>query len=234
MEKTLVHEDIYAYVDPVDEYNIIKTGSHLEFLNDSRNEVVDQGEFIIICKSGHITKIVINDGYKDIEIPIDLNIGEGIKLDFRNNHFIKSDKLFFLDDIISLKDNKENVISIMTEGGDAEVSYKYKKATETSNDLMFFEGVNVDETRESIKKTLMNGTEKFIESAKKTYSFSINGIWNQDEISKFVDVFRLRLVDEEGNALETLAHCVVESKGRSSSSGGDLTYTISGSCQKIY
>lgn len=234
LEKTLVHEDIYAYVDPIDEYISVKTGSTMDFVNDSRNGVVDQGEFIVTCKSGEVTKLVINDGNKNVEFVIGLKIGEKAKLDFRNNHFSKAGELFFSNDIIDLQDDKENIITVTLEGGEAEVEYTYEKATEVFTDITFLESINVDETKETIKKTLANGKEKFIKSTKKTYSFSINGIWNRDEIGKFIDAFRLRLVDENGNPLETLAYCVVDSKGRSSSSGGDLTYTVSGSCQKIY
>lgn len=235
MEKTLVHEDIYAYIDPIKDKVESGKGTFIEFVNDARESVVDNGVFNITITSGSFSKLVLNDGYKDIEIIGNFSLNSFWVLDFRNMHFTKDGSLFFIEDVFDLKDNEYNVLTLEFTGtGEAEVDYMFRGLEESSSDLMYLESLSIDSSLERQKKILLTGQEKILNSEKKVHSFSINGLWNQQEIAKFTDNFRIRLVDEEGTKLETLANCYKNSVGKSSSSNGDLTYAISGSCEKIF
>lgn len=233
---TLLHEDIYVYIDPITEATESETAANsFSFDNDAVEQVADLGIFEIEVLSGSYSKVVITSGDKSSTITKALAIGDKLILDFRNIHFSEGGEMIFVDDIPVLDSNTSSSISIALTGtGSAKVTRKYFKAQVNNNDIWFLESVSVDTSYERPKKILLSGQEKTLKGEKKVHSFSINGIWSQDEISKFTNVFRMRLVDEEGNKLETLANCVINSSGKSSSSGGDLTYAISGSCEQIF
>lgn len=235
MEKTLVHEDIYAYIDPITETEDKKAGNSVSFINDAREGIADNGRFYITVISGSLTKIDISDGYKTLNINQSLSLGDSLLLDFNNMVFKKNEILFFLDDFIELNDNEYHVINVNITGtGTFETTYTFMKIEQNFEDVMYLEGISVETSIDRPKKTLLSGKEKTLKGEKKVHSFSINGLWNQDEISKFTSIFRMRLVDEEGTKLNTLANCRINSNGKSSSSGGDLTFSISGSCEEIF
>lgn len=236
MKKTLIHEDIYVYVDPIIEITDAKTAaSSFTFVNDAIEQIADLGTFEIEILSGSYTRVVITVGDKKSTFNTTLTVGNKMNINFRDLHFIKGSTLVFTDDIPVLADNTTNNITIALTGtGSAKITRKYNKAQVNNNDIWFLESFSIDTSIEQAKKTLLTGQEKILKSEKKVHSFSINGLWSQEEISKFTNLFRLRLVDEDGVKLETLTNCVINSTGKSSSSGGDLTYTISGSCEKIF
>lgn len=245
---TLYHEDIYIYIDPVTEVTDTQTANN-SFDFDTTLQVVDLGGstdltpteqaadlgiFEIEIKAGSYKKVVISAGNKSSTFNIDLIIGDKLILDYRNLHFSKGNQLLFTDDIPVIYDNAQGNITIeLTGSGVATVSRTYEYAQTNNLDLMFVESLSVDTSIERAKKVFLNNQEKTLKGEKKSHSFSINGLWSQDEISKFTDKFRLRLVDEGGNKLETLSNCRVNSDGKSSSSNGDLTFAISGSCEKL-
>lgn len=234
---TLVHEEIYVYIDPITEVTETQTASNsFTFVNNSLEEIADLGVFDIEVLSGSYSKVVITAGNnKTSTFNIALTTGNKMKLDFRNIHFLKGAELLYAEDIPYLADNSNSNITITLTGtGSANITRKYEKAQVNNSDLWFLESVSIDTNYERPKKILLTGQEKTLKGEKKVHSFSINGIWSQDEISKFTEKFRMRLVDEEARKLNTLANCVINSSGRSSSSGGDLTYAISGSCEKIF
>jgi hypothetical protein len=235
-ELTLVHEDIYVYVDPIAETSENKTAANsFSFSNDSTEQVAELGVFTIDILSGSYTKLTIAAGGKTATFNTAMATGNKLVLDFRNMNFKKGSTLLFADDIPVVTDNATTTITVTLTGtGSAKVTRVYEKATTNNNDIWFVEGVSVDTSFERPKKTFLSGEEKVLKGEKKVHSFSINGIWNRAEVSKFTDKFRLRLVDIDGSKLETLASCRKESVAKSSSSNGDLTFTISGSCEKIF
>lgn len=234
---TLVHEDIYVYVDPIIEVTeTIKDviGSCL-FTNEATEQIADLGIFEINFSSGNFTQLVITVGNKIATFNETFSTGNKVVLNFRDLVFTKDGALIFCDDIPTLTDNSEEEILVnLTGTGYVQITRTYKQARQSDNDVWFVESLSVDTNIEHLKKTLISGKEKTINSEKKVHSFSINGLWSQEEVSKFTDLFRIWLVDEEGVRLETLANCRVDSINRTSSSGGDLTYAISGSCEKIF
>lgn len=234
---TLMHEDIYVYVDPIIPVSETKTATNtFTFANDAVEQVSDIGIFTINVSSGDYTKVVVKVGDKTTTINVPLTAGETFVANFRDLYFSKDDSIYFpTDDIVELKDNsKEDIVITLTGSGSATVERMYNKAQINDNDVWFVDSISVDHSFEQTKKVLYDGSEKNVRNEKKTYSFSINGLWSQKEIDKFTDLFRVRLVDEEGTKLETLANCTVNSLNYSSSSGGDFTYAISGSCEKIF
>jgi hypothetical protein len=235
-EKTLVHEDIYVYVDPIINITENMTAANsFSFSNDATEQVSDLGIFTIDIISGSYTQAVITAGNKSATFATTMATGNQLVLNFRDMSFKKGTTLIFADDIPILADNAVNTITITLTGtGSAKVTRDYEKVQVNNNDILFLEGISVDTSFERAKKILLTGQEKVLKSEKKVHSFSINGIWNRVEVSKFTDKFRLRLVDIDGSKLETLANCYKSSIGTSSSSNGDLTFTISGSCEKIF
>lgn len=208
MEKTLVHEDIYLYVDPITEISDVKTAANsFTFINNAISEIADLGTFDIEIVSGSYTKVVINSGNKTATFNVQLTTGNKLTLNFRDFYFAKGTTLVFSDDIPVLADNANSNITITLTGtGSAKVTRKYNKAQTNNNDVWFLDSFSVDTSVERVKKTLLSGKEKNIKGEKKVHSFSINGLWNQVEISKFTNLFRIRLVDENGVKLETLAN----------------------------
>jgi len=234
---TLMHEDIYVYVDPIIPVSEAKTATDtFTFANDAVEQVSDIGIFTINVSSGNYTKVVVKVGDKTTTINVPLAAGETFVANFRDLYFSKDNSIYFpTDDIVELKDNsKEDIVITLTGSGSATVERMYNKVQINDNDVWFVDSISVDHSFEQTKKVLYDGSEKNVRNEKKTYSFSINGLWSQKEIDKFTDLFRVRLVDEEGTKLETLANCTVNSLNYSSSSGGDFTYAISGSCEKIF
>ena len=234
---TLVHEDIYVYVDPVQEITDTKTAANdFTFTNDAIEQTADIGVFELTVMSGNYSNVVITIGNKTSTINVALAAGEKMVLDFRNRHFMKGGSMYFVDnDIGNLNDNDIGDISIALTGtGSVEITRRYEKAQLNNNDIWFLESVSVDTSYERPKKIIYNGQEKNLKGEKKVHSFSINGLWSQDELRKFANKFRMRLVTEDGVKLETLANCAIGSISKNSSSGGDFTYAISGSCEQIF
>lgn len=234
---TLVHEDIYIYADPIIEYTETKkdVATTCSFTNDAIEQVADLGVFEVNISSGSFTQLVITIGDKAATFNGSFGAGNILTLNFRDLYFANGDALIFPDDIPVLTDGEIEEITVsLTGSGFVEVTRNYNKIHEQGNDIWFVESLSVDTSIERPKKTLVSGKEKTINSEKKVHSFSINGLWSQEEVSKFTDLFRLWLVDEEGNKLNVLANCRIDSNGYSSSSNGDLTYAISGSCEKIF
>lgn len=232
---TLVHEDIYVYVDPIKEKQWTLKGNDIDFSNYSNNQIVDPGVFNITVTSGSYDSLVITTRYNSLTLSMPLPEGSELVLDFTNKHFILDGSQIFLDNLIELKDDDYSNINLSFTGtGEKETTYSYFAAEENFDDVYFVESIDVTESTPSTKRTNVKGSTKLIPNAKKDYSFSINGLWNAVELSKFPELFRLRLTDEEGTLLETLSHCRIDDKKKSSSSGGDYTYSISGVCEKIF
>ena len=236
VDLTLVHEDIYVYVDEMVTKKVIKIGKDFSFTNDSLEGIADLGLFEIEITQGNFTGMIISFADQSLTINLPLVIGDKVTLDFRTNTFKKNGTRFYTDNILVLEGNSYTTINVSFLGtGQSEVTYSYNRYEEQSDDLMFVDSISAEENIEYQSRTNIKNKQQYIKGSKKTYSFSISTLWTEEQETVIPDEFRLRLTDEDGNNLEILAGCRVTSKRKgSSSNGGDYTFEISGSCEKIY
>jgi hypothetical protein len=233
---TLVHEDIYVYTDPITTVVETKTGTTFEFTNNATENIIDPGILEITVASGSFTKVNFTVGEQQMNITVPLTVNDKLVLDFRNNIFKKNGSLIFTDNILSFEDDSYVIINLTLTGtGQSSVTYTFDTSIAQYDDLAFLESLSADESFEFKSRTNIKNQKQIKGDVAKTYSFSLSMLWNDEQSINFPDTFRLRLTDEDGNKLETLAGCRVTSirKG-SSSNGGDYTFEVSGSCEKIY
>jgi hypothetical protein len=233
---TLVHEDIYVYTDPLTTVVEMKTGTSFEFTNNATENIIDPGIFELTVTSGSFTKVNFTVGEQQMNITVPLVVNDKLVLDFRNNIFKKNGSLIFTDNILSFEDDSYTIINLTLTGtGQSSVTYTFDTFIAQYDDLAFLESLSADESFEFKSRTNIKNQKQIKGDVAKTYSFSLSMLWNDEQSINFPDTFRLRLTDEDGNKLETLAGCRVTSirKG-SSSNGGDYTFEVSGSCEKIY
>lgn len=236
---TLVHEDIYVYIDKIQEQLQTVTGtSAVNLSNDARGSVVDQGVIEITINSGSYTAIQIGSGFNSIKINKPLSEGDIILLDLRDRYYTHNDVPFFLETMLDMRDDTNHTINVAFTGtGAFEINYRRNLPVMNNNDLFFCTGLDVSENSEIAKRTNIKAQTKLRKTAKKDYTWSINGLWNDTELNKFESdsgMLRLRLVDESGMELEKLSNCVISSFQKSSSDSGDLTYSLNGSLEKIF
>lgn len=233
---TLVHEDIYVYTDPLNTIVETKTGTTFEFTNNATENIIDPGVFEIKVTSGSFTKVNFTVGEQQLAITIPLVTNDKLVLDFRNNIFKKNGSLVFADNALSFEDDSYTIINLTLTGtGQSSVTYTFDTFIAQYDDLAFLESLSADESFEFKTRTNIKNQKQVKGDATKTYNFSLSMLWNDEQSTEFPEVFRLRLTDEDGNKMETLAGCRVNSirKG-SSSNGGDYTFEVSGTCEKIY
>lgn len=239
-EITLVHEDIYVYVDKISLKNETKTGTTTCTLtNNTKGMVADGGVIEISIDSGSYTSTKLTCNGRTITINKKLIVGSTLIIDL--NKFIGrlGNDIVLLNNYITLKDNStSNDITVtLTGSGSFTCSYNRNQVVKNNNDLYFCENIDISTGYDHVITTNVQGKNKLIKTAKKNHSWSINGLWNGDELKKFVSdskEFCLRIVDIDNNVLETVSNCTISSIGKSSSSDSDYTYSISGSCLEIF
>jgi hypothetical protein len=235
-EITLVHEDIYVYIDPIVLSKQNGQGKEVTFTNDNRYGANSLGR-LRIKANGRIDSITLNIGGREFIIKKSLSNGQIMTLDFDNNHFKRGDEIFFLNEKLLAKENSFFTISSLVSGqGDGVFEYEYRKPQRNDCDLLFCESIDVDHGPEVSTKTNIHGINSYRDLGTRGYTWGISGIWNQEEIKKFsspTGMFRLRLVDEDGRNLEVLMNCTINNKSKSSGEGGDYAYTIGGVCEDI-
>ncbi|MEC3606307.1 hypothetical protein P9126_04740 [Bacillus glycinifermentans] len=236
---TLVHEDIYVYIDKIEEQIQSFSGtSEFVLSNIAYKSIVDQGVIEINATSGSYTSLSLSDGTETLSINQPLSAGDKVVVDLRERFYTLNGAPFLLDGFLELEDDKENTLTLsLTGAGTTEVKYKRNQVVENQMDLYFCTGIDISDNREIVKRTNVKGETKIYKTAKKEYQWSINGLWNDTEIQKFNSssgLFRLRLVDEDGVEMEKLANCVISSFQKNSSDSGDYTYTLNGNCEKIF
>jgi len=233
---TLVHEDIYVYTDPLNTVVETKTGTSFEFVNNATENIIDPGIFEITVTSGSFTKINFTIDEQQMDITVPLTANDKLVLDFRNNIFKKNGSLVFTDNVLSFEDDSYTIINLTLTGiGQSSVTYTFDTFIAQYDDLAFLESLSAEKSIEFQSQTNIKNQKRIKGKGVETYSFSLSMLWNEEQSVDFPESFRLRLTDEDGNKLETLVGCRVTSirKG-SSSNGGDYTFEISGSCEKIY
>ena len=236
---TLVHEDIFIYIDKVESVTQSLSGaSDFSLTNNSTGSIVDYGSIEINVNSGSYTGLTMSNGVDNITINKPLTAGDTMVLDLRDKHYTLNGSVFFLDDYLTLEDDANNTISLSFVGtGELEVNYTRNQCVTNDNDLMFCSSLSHNDNSDIITKTNVKGQVKYLKSAKKSYSWDISVLCNDTELEKFESssgYLRFRLVDEEGMDLGKLSNCVVASIQKSSSDGGDYTCSLSGSFEKIF
>ena len=236
---TLIHEDIYVYVDKIEEnIQTLSGANNFALTNNSTQSIVDKGLVEIVVNSGSYTGLTLSDGTNTLTITKPLPTGSLIEIDLRNNSYKVDGSLFLFDTVLELKDDFNNALNLVITGtGTATVKYKRNLVVVNNNDLYFCTGLDVSQENDVVYKTNIKGEIKLRKGEKKTFKFGINGLWNETELDKFESgsgMFRLRLVDEDGVELEKLVNCVIASFQKGSSDGGDYTYSLNGSCEKIF
>ncbi|AKA61475.1 hypothetical protein CPT_Stahl47 [Bacillus phage Stahl] len=233
---TLVHEDICVYLDYMISQSLQKTGKNLSFINDSIEGIANLGRFEIEVVQGSFARFTIKIETQTITFNTPLVVGDKLSIDLDKNIFKKNGSMIFTDAILTLEDNSYVNINVDFVGdGTAAVTYFYKYYEKRTDDLMFVDSLSYDKSIEYSSRTNIRNEKKIVGNKKETFSFSLSLIWNEDQAELIDDEFRLRLIDEEGFPIETMAGCIITSERKgSSSNGGDFTYEISGSFEKIY
>ncbi|AGY48336.1 hypothetical protein Slash_47 [Bacillus phage Slash] len=233
---TLVHEDICVYLDYMISQSLKKTGKNLSFTNDSIEGIANLGKFEIEVVQGSFYWFTISIDSQVIRFDNPLSVGDKLSIDLDKNIFKKNGSMIFTENILTLEDNSYVNVNLDFIGeGIASATYFYKYYEKRTDDLMFVDSLSYDKSIEYSSRTNIQNKKKIVGNKKETFSFSLSLIWNEDQAELIDDEFRLRLVDEEGYPIETMAGCVITSERKgSSSNGGDFTYEISGSFEKIY
>jgi hypothetical protein len=236
---TLVHEDIYVYIDKIEEkMNTLSGINTFDFSNDSTDSIVDPGVVEIIAKSGSYESLSMYAGFNTITINKPLSEGDIMVLNLRDRFYTLNGVPFLLDGALQMENDTNHTLSLSFVGsGGLDVTYRRNQVFENDMDLFFCTGLDVSQNNEIIKSVNIKAETKVRKTAKKDYQWSINGLWNDTELQKFESssgLFRLRLVDEDGLGLEKLANCVIASFQKGSSDSGDYNYALNGSFDKIF
>jgi hypothetical protein len=236
MDLTLVHEDICVYLDYQVTQSLKRSGKNITFVNDSIDGIANLGSFHIKVTEGVVDSfnITLDDQLLFFNVPLIPN--DIVELDLDRKIYKKNGSMIFTDTYLSLEDNSyKNLVVNFTGTGIAEVTYSYNYYEQREDELIFVDSLSYDRSIEYSQRTNVKNKKNFIGKGKDTYSFSVSLLWNEEQAELISDNFRLRFLDEEGNHLDTLAGCRITSERKgSSSNGGDFTYEISGSCEKIY
>lgn len=236
---TLVHEDIFIYIDKLEEITDTLSGaSDFSLTNDATGSIVDYGLLYITVNSGSYEALTLSSDLNSVDIIQPLTEGDSMVLDLRNKRYTLNGSVFFIDDYLMLEDDANNTLSLSFFGsGDLEVNYTRNQCVTNDNDLMFCSSLSHNDNSDIITKTNVKGQVKYLKTAKKTYTWDISVLCNDTELEKFESssgYLRFRLVDEEGMDLGKLSNCVVASIQKSSSDGGDYTCSLSGSFEKFF
>lgn len=224
-----MHEDIYVYIDNLITEEVKKTGDNVSF--DDNWYWIRKGKIKIVL-GGVTAKLTVklNEGTAIFDFAGKLN--DIVELDFDKMIFKLNGKLIFLSSY-NAPANTEVVKIILSFGqGSHQFSYFGLKEVVNNNDLDFCTSLDYSYSEEKSTRTNINNETIDVGSAKQEYSWSINGLWNNEEVSKFGDLFNLRFIDEEGKPMVRLMGCTRNSFKNGSSDSGDLTYSLSGKFKK--
>ena len=238
-EITLMHEDIYVYIDKVRENRQLVTGNTLMTItNDATGMVADYGKMIFTVISGNYTKITLSCNGRQLNVYEYITTNNTVEIDLRNKCGKLNGRHFLLDNYITLFDDAINTIKVtLTGSGTINCEYIHNAVINNNNDLYYCQSLNVGKTKEIHSKTNVKGRKILLKTDKKSFNWSINGLWNSEEIDKFnsdTGMICIRVIDIDGNVLDNLANCLITSVSKDSSEGGDYTYAISGECMDIF
>lgn len=224
-------EDFCFYIDKIKETSMYEFGKKVSFINNSYG--YDLG----------ILEVDVKDDLNSLEIKCNgrsmiinglIKKGSYIVLNFRNMNFTVDGKMIFVNEIPSFVEQEINVISIdASSNSNLKFKYTFNKPDKSNNEVAFINSMDFDENKSFVKSTNIFDKEKQKGIAKTEYSFSISGLWNNDEADKYSDLFNIRIIDIEGNLVKTLINCSLDSNKNSSSTGNDTAYSLSGKCKLI-
>lgn len=235
MEKTLVHEDIYVFIDKVENYLQTKNGKEVTVTNNTKDTYADIGIARVTFTSGDATQVKVACNGRTITIKGSFAVNTYIDIDFRKKLYKYNGQVGLLDNYIELVEGTNNSI-VFTSTITMKVEYIYLAPSVNNMDLMFCTSVDVTTNLESLSFKDLRGKTINYKTDTKTHQWSINVIWNDEEEGKFLaptGLLRIRLIDLDGRSLETLCNCLINSIQKSSSDSGDYTLSISGVCDTI-
>ena len=236
-EITLMHEDIYIYIDSINNYpQYVEGTGTLSIANDSTGIKADYGKMDITVISGTMNGLLLSCNGKEISFDCSLTAGGTMMISLEDNYYTVNGVKKLSGDRIELSDNKINSMKL-TITGDAkiQVEYFHNRSVNNSGDLMFCESFSVKSDFDRTEYVNIHGQKRYSVNEKRTHTWDINGIWNSEEFEKFnAGSFSIRLVDIDGGLLELLTDCKVKSINKSSSDMSDYVYQISGTCEEIF
>ena len=225
-----MHEDIYVYVDNLITEEYKKTGDNVSF-NDTWY-FVRKGR-LKITLGGSVTSLTVKINESNAVFNFTGKVGDVLDLNFENMVFKLNGKLIFLSSYNAPANTEVVKISLSFGTGSHQFSYFGLKEVRNNSDIDFCTSLDYSYSSEKLKRTLINNDTIDIGIAKPEYSWSINGLWNNEEVSKFGELFNLRFIDEEAKPMVRLIGCTNDSFKNGSSDSGDLTYSLSGKFKKI-
>ncbi|AXY83230.1 hypothetical protein PP654_gp104 [Bacillus phage v_B-Bak10] len=225
-----MHEDIYVYVDNLITEEYKKTGDNVSF--DDNWYFVRKGR-LKITLGGVVTTLTVKINESNAIFNFAGKAGDILDLNFENMVFKLNGKLIFLSSYNAPANTEVVKISLSFGTGSHQFSYFGLKEVRNDSDINFCTSLDYNYSTEKLKRSLVNSETIDVGIAKPEYSWSINGLWNNEEASKFGELFNLRFIDEEAKPMVRLIGCTTDSFKNGSSDSGDLTYSLSGKFKKI-
>jgi hypothetical protein len=225
-----MHEEIYVHVDNLITEEYKKTGDNVSFDDDWY--FVRKG-LLKITLGGSVTTLTVKVNEGTAVFNLAGKAADVLELNFEKMIFKLNGKLIFLNSYIAPANTDKVKLSCSFGQGSHQFSYFGLKEVRNENDINFCTSLDYNYSTEKQRRTLINNETIDVGIAKPEYSWSINGLWNNEEVSKFGELFNLRFIDEEAKPMVRLIGCTSDSFKNGSSDSGDLTYSLSGKFKKI-
>jgi|SRR5690625_1448100 len=232
---TLMHEDIYVYIDEIKWSNDAKEGKEIEFIHDksvsNRLGVLD-----IEIAEGEFDSLTVSTDVGSATLSKEMKSGDEIILDFYNASFRLNSQVIFMNSLLEVDKSEQPITLSFTGEGNAVVFYRQLFAPRNDNDLLFCESLNITTAHVISNRVDIKGNVTNRYAHLESHDWSLGGMWNSDEIQKFhteTGLFNLRFIDEMGNELYTLKRCIINNYGRESSESSDFNFSVSGVCKEI-
>lgn len=225
-----MHEDIYVYVDNLITEEYKKTGDNVSF--DDTWYFVRKGR-LKVTLGGSVTSLTVKVNESTAVFNFTGKVGDVLDLDFEKMVFKLNSNLIFLSSYNAPANTEVVKISLSFGSGSHQFSYFGLKEVRNDSDINFCTSLDYNYSTDKLKRSLINSETIDVGIAKPEYSWSINGLWNNEEASKFGELFNLRFIDEEAKPMVRLIGCTTDSFKNGSSDSGDLTYSLSGKFKKI-
>lgn len=238
-EITLMHEDIYIYIDEISNLTQHVGGSGtLTIVNDATGMKAHGGEMEITATSGSATAISLSCNGNTLTINRTVDTGQTLFLSLEKNYHTLNGTRYLNAERLNFTDNAVNQITVTVTGdANVEIDYTSNRVVYNNDSLTFCDSISYNSDFQRSSFVNVKGVTRFAGSEKRTYSWDINGLWNSEEFGKFdsgTGSFSIRLIDIDGGLLEILANCTINSIKKSSSDSSDYTYQISGNCLEIF
>src|SRR5690625_3009156 len=133
---TLMHEDIYVYIDEIKWSNDAKEGKEIEFIHDksvsNRLGVLD-----IEIAEGEFDSLTVSTDVGSATLSKEMKSGDEIILDFYNASFRLNSQVIFMNSLLEVDKSEQPITLSFTGEGNAVVFYRQLFAPRNDNDLLF-------------------------------------------------------------------------------------------------